>query len=89
MLRVGGGGTTTLTVVGYGSKSAGAVLHATKNLHTTMKHVRELLKPGGMLLLIKATADRLEGQLIFRTLLGWWLREEPERQKSPNALLKI
>jgi hypothetical protein len=54
-----------------------------------MKHVRELLKPGGMLLLIKATADRLEGQLIFRTLLGWWLREEPERQKSPNALLKI
>ncbi|KAE8384250.1 putative polyketide synthase [Aspergillus alliaceus] len=68
---------------------AASVLHATKNLHTTMKHVRKLLKPGGTLLLIEATADRLEGQLIFGTLPGWWLGEEPERQKSPNAPLKM
>ncbi|THC93329.1 hypothetical protein EYZ11_007185 [Aspergillus tanneri] len=68
---------------------AASVLHATKNLHTTMKHVRKMLKPGGTLLLIETTADRLEGQLIFGTLPGWWLGEEPERQKSPNAPLEM
>lgn len=41
------------------------------------------------LLLIEATADRLEGQLIFGTLPGWWLGEEPERQMSPNAPLEM
>lgn len=49
---------------------AASCLHATKNLNTTMSHVRQLLKPGGTLLLIEATADRLEGQLIFSTLPG-------------------
>jgi acyl transferase domain-containing protein/NADPH:quinone reductase-like Zn-dependent oxidoreductase len=68
---------------------AASVLHATKNLHTTMRHVRKLLKPGGTLLLIEATSDRLEGQLIFGTLPGWWLGEEAERQKSPNAPLEM
>ncbi|KAM5483533.1 Type I Iterative PKS [Microsporum canis] len=68
---------------------AASCLHATKNLHTTMNHVRKLLKPGGTLLLIEATADRLEGQLIFGTLPGWWLGEEPERQNSPNAPLEM
>jgi acyl transferase domain-containing protein len=68
---------------------AASCLHATKNLNTTMSHVRQLLKPGGTLLLIEATADRLEGQLIFGTLPGWWLGEEPERQMSPNAPLEM
>jgi acyl transferase domain-containing protein/NADPH:quinone reductase-like Zn-dependent oxidoreductase len=68
---------------------AASCLHATKNLNTTMSHVRKLLKPGGTLLLIEATADRLEGQLIFGTLPGWWLGEEPERQNSPNAPLDM
>lgn len=68
---------------------AASCLHATKSLDRTMKHVRRLLKPGGTLLLIEATADRLEGQLIFGTLPGWWLGEEPERQNSPNASLEM
>lgn len=68
---------------------AASVLHATKSLTRTMNHVRQLLKPGGKLLLIEATADRLEGQLIFGTLPGWWLGEEPERQSSPNAPLEM
>lgn len=68
---------------------AASCLHATKNLNTTMSHVRQLLKPGGTLLLIEATADRLEGQLIFGTLPGWWYGKEPERQMSPNASLEM
>jgi NADPH:quinone reductase-like Zn-dependent oxidoreductase/malonyl CoA-acyl carrier protein transacylase/SAM-dependent methyltransferase len=64
-------------------------LHATKSLYQTMTHVRKLLKPGGTLLLIEATADRLPTQLIFGTLPGWWLGVEPERQTSPNAPLDM
>lgn len=66
---------------------ASMVLHATKNLHQTMSHVRRLLKPGGKLLLIESTQDRLREQVIFGTLPGWWLGEEPDRQMSPNASL--
>jgi SAM-dependent methyltransferase len=68
---------------------AASCLNCTKNLNTTMLHVRQLLKPGGTLLLIEATADRLESQLISGTLPGWWLAEEPERQMSPNAPLEM
>ncbi|KAH7143722.1 hypothetical protein EDB81DRAFT_935118 [Dactylonectria macrodidyma] len=66
---------------------ASAVLHATKNLRKTMSHVRKLLKPGGKLLLAEATQDRLDVQLIFGTLPGWWLSEEPYRKMSPNVSL--
>lgn len=67
---------------------ASLVLHATKSLHKTMSHVRKLLKPGGKLLLIETTQDRLDMQLIFGTLAGWWLSEEEDRKMSPNAPLQ-
>ena len=50
---------------------AASVLYTTRSLYRTISHVRKLLKPGGKLLLIEATADRLEGQLIFGTIPGW------------------
>ena len=49
------------------------VLHATKNIDTTMSHVRSLLKPGGKLILVETTHDSHEIQLIFGVLPGWWL----------------
>lgn len=61
------------------------VLHATKNLHRTLTHVRKLLKPGGKLVLLESTKDRLDTQLIFGPLPGWWLGEESDRKMSPNA----
>lgn len=64
---------------------AALVLHATKNLRSTLANVRKLLKPGGKLFLIENTQDTLDLQLIFGTLPGWWLSEEPERKMSPNA----
>lgn len=67
---------------------ASAVLHATPNLNKTMTHVRKLLKPGGKLLMVEATQDRLDTQLIFGTFPGWWLSEESDRKMSPNASLK-
>ncbi|QKX62349.1 uncharacterized protein TRUGW13939_09508, partial [Talaromyces rugulosus] len=64
---------------------ASMVLHATKSLDRTMRNVRKLLKPGGKLLLVETTQDKLDMQLIFGTLPGWWLSEEPTRTMSPNV----
>lgn len=67
---------------------ASGVLHATKNLNRTMTHVRKLLKPGGKLFLLENTQDQIDLHLIFGTLPGWWLSEEPDRRMSPNVPLK-
>ncbi|KAF3055679.1 Lovastatin diketide synthase LovF [Daldinia childiae] len=67
---------------------ASMVLHATKSMHKTLSHVRQLLKPRGKLLLIEATQDRLDTQLIFGLLPGWWLSEESFRRNSPNMSLQ-
>ncbi|KAJ5382317.1 hypothetical protein N7517_000228 [Penicillium concentricum] len=60
------------------------VLHATKNMQRTMKNVRKLLKPGGRLILVESTQDEVDIQMVFGTLPGWWLSEEPERMLSPT-----
>lgn len=77
------------TAGSYDMIVAALVLHATKNLRRTMTNVRKLLKPGGKLILVENTQDTLDLQLIFGTLPGWWLSEEPERKMSPSAPLKV
>ncbi|KAI0480938.1 polyketide synthase [Xylariaceae sp. FL0804] len=63
---------------------AANVLHATKNIERTLRHVRGLLRPGGRLVLYEATSPRsLYFNLVFGTLPGWWLSEEPERSAGP------
>ena len=53
---------------------AANVLHATARIARTMRNVRNLLKPGGKLLLMEITTTR--AQLFpFATLSGWWLAE--------------
>ncbi|KAK9774990.1 hypothetical protein SCAR479_08264 [Seiridium cardinale] len=68
---------------------ASMVLHATKSLRKTLSHVRKLLKPGGKLLLVEPFQDGLDMPLIFGTLKGWWLSEEPERKWTPSATRKL
>ncbi|KAF4556508.1 Highly reducing polyketide synthase azaB-like protein [Elsinoe fawcettii] len=63
------------------------VLHATKNMQTTMTHVRKLLRPGGKLIMLDTTQDCLDMQIIFGTVPGWWLSEEPQRKHSPNLTI--
>lgn len=63
---------------------AAQVLHATKCMKKTMENVKSLLKDQGKLILVETTRDTAEVQLIFGTLPGWWLSEEPERRNSPN-----
>ncbi|KAK2018650.1 KR domain-containing protein [Colletotrichum eremochloae] len=55
---------------------AGNVLHATKDLVQTLRYVKGLLRPGGVLLLGEAVnLDNVRDGLIFGLLPGWWLRE--------------
>lgn len=67
---------------------ASAVLHATKSLNRTLANVKKLLKPGGKLVLLEQTKDRLQAQIIFGTTPGWWLGEEEYRKTSPIATLE-
>jgi acyl transferase domain-containing protein/nucleoside-diphosphate-sugar epimerase/phospholipid N-methyltransferase len=52
---------------------ASNVLHATKRLDDTMRHCRNLLRPGGHLLLLEITSDYTPAQLTMGTLPGWFL----------------
>lgn len=53
-----------------------------------MTQVQKLLKLRGKLFLLENTQDRVNLHLIFRTLPGWWLSEDPDRKMSPNTPLK-
>ncbi|KAF6828375.1 KR domain-containing protein [Colletotrichum plurivorum] len=55
---------------------AGNVLHATTDLIQTLRHVRSLLRPGGVLVLGETVnLDNARDGLIFGLLPGWWLRK--------------
>ncbi|TGJ81201.1 hypothetical protein E0Z10_g7561 [Xylaria hypoxylon] len=63
---------------------AANVLHATRNIEATLRNTRQLLKPGGKLLLYECTnPTALNVNLVFGTLPGWWLSEESHRAFGP------
>ncbi|KAJ8117262.1 hypothetical protein ONZ43_g4250 [Nemania bipapillata] len=63
---------------------AANVLHATQNIEITLRNTRQLLKPGGKLLLYECTnPTALNVNLVFGTLPGWWLSQEPHRAFGP------
>jgi 1-acyl-sn-glycerol-3-phosphate acyltransferase len=51
---------------------AANVLHATADLRTALKHVRQLLAPGGLLVLLELSSKRPWVDLIFGITEGWW-----------------
>lgn len=75
-----------IVVQGEGSYDvvvAANVLHATKDLQTTLTNVRRLLKPCGKLILVEMTTPRnMETGFIWGALPGWWLGTEEFRQES-------
>ncbi|KAI0201376.1 polyketide synthase [Astrocystis sublimbata] len=63
---------------------AANVLHATRNMKVTLRNTRQLLKPGGKLILYECTnPNALNVNLVFGTLPGWWLSQEPHREFGP------
>jgi SAM-dependent methyltransferase/NADP-dependent 3-hydroxy acid dehydrogenase YdfG len=60
-------------------------LHATRSLAETLRHCRQLLRPGGRLVLLEITRDFLPTQLVMSTLPGWFLGIEDGRVWAPTV----
>lgn len=59
------------------------VLHATRDISETLRHVRQLLKPGGQLMLVEVTERSAWLDLTFGlTADGWW-RFADQREDHP------
>lgn len=63
---------------------AANVLHATRKLGETVAHVRQLLKPGGYLLLLEITGDTMRSSFLMGGLPGWWLGGDDGRRLFPG-----
>lgn len=66
---------------------AANVLHATKNIHQSLKNVQNLLKPQGWLLLNEVTEVDEFHTLTFGLLKGWWLFEDKDIRTQHSPLL--
>ncbi|KJZ79056.1 hypothetical protein HIM_01829 [Hirsutella minnesotensis 3608] len=64
---------------------ASNVLHATKDIDTTLRNCHRLLKPGGSLVLGEVTNPSDLVAFIFGTLPGWWAAEDG-RKDGPLLL---
>ncbi len=65
---------------------ASNVLHATGSLQKTLDHTRQLLKPGGYLMLLEITNnDPIRCSTIMGGLPGWWLGVNDGRKYAPTA----
>ena len=63
---------------------ASNVLHATASLQTTLKNARQLLKPGGYLMLLEVTGlGPVRYHSIVGSVPGWWLGVNDDRKLSP------
>lgn len=60
------------TLHDYDIVVASNVLHATEELSQTLQHARQLLAPGGMLVLLEGTAAQRWVDLVFGMTSGWW-----------------
>ena len=64
---------------------AAHVLHATRSISKTIQNCRELLRPGGYLILLELTSTTtLRIPFMFSGLPGWWLGREDGRDRSPT-----
>ncbi|MBD2773048.1 type I polyketide synthase [Iningainema tapete] len=64
---------------------AANVLEATSDLRASLRHVKQLLVPGGILVLVEHTAPARWMDLTFGLTQGWW--KFSDRELRPNYLL--
>ncbi|TGJ80280.1 hypothetical protein E0Z10_g8483 [Xylaria hypoxylon] len=63
---------------------AADVLHATSDLHETLRHLRSLLRPHGYLIVVEPTSyDSACINIGFGCFKDWWAGCEPWRQHNP------
>ncbi|HEV3220791.1 MAG TPA: SDR family NAD(P)-dependent oxidoreductase [Candidatus Acidoferrales bacterium] len=73
---------------------ASDVLHATPDLRQTLAKVKQLLAPGGLLVMLEGTKASLWLVLVFGMLKGWWAFTDLKVRKSgpwvsPSAWQKL
>jgi acyl transferase domain-containing protein/NADPH:quinone reductase-like Zn-dependent oxidoreductase/aryl carrier-like protein len=51
-------------------------IHATADLRQTVDHVKQLLAPGGLLLLLEASSPPRWFEFVFGLTKGWWLFDD-------------
>jgi acyl transferase domain-containing protein/acyl carrier protein len=61
---------------------ASNVLHATRDLSETLRHAREALSPGGLLILLEGTRAHLWVDVTFGLTEGWWRFEDAALRPS-------
>ncbi|MGE4048180.1 MAG: SDR family NAD(P)-dependent oxidoreductase [Acetobacteraceae bacterium] len=71
---------------GFDIVIAANVLHATRDIRTTLGNVRSLLRRGGVLLLNEATMRQDFNTMTFGLTRGWWAFEDTDR-RLPHAPL--
>ncbi|WP_044965062.1 SDR family NAD(P)-dependent oxidoreductase [Sorangium cellulosum] len=68
----------------YDVAIAANVLHATRNVRRTLRNVKAMLKPNGVLVLNEITSHALLVHLTFGLLEGWW-RYEDDALRMPGT----
>ena len=61
-----------IATAGFDMVVAANVLHATRDLRQALRHVRQTLAPGGVLLLVESTSARRWVDIVFGLTDGWW-----------------
>lgn len=56
------------------------VLHATVDIQQTPRHIKPLLKPGGILLINEIMKRHIFPLVTFRLTPGWWLAKDPHQR---------
>jgi len=59
------------------------VVHATENLPVTLQHIKQLLAPNGLLILLEGTQPTRWLDLIFGLTPGWWRFNDQWRDNYP------
>ncbi len=69
---------------------AAHVLGGSKSITATLKQFYKLLKPGGRVVFIEMTRERMSNTILFGTLPDWWAGQKPvlSEQEWHSALLE-
>ncbi|MHB1132627.1 MAG: type I polyketide synthase [Chloroflexota bacterium] len=68
---------------------AANVLHATADLGQSLRHLRQLLAPGGLLVLLEGTGPQRWVDITFGLTEGWWRFRDLDRRPSYPLLSPV
>jgi malonyl CoA-acyl carrier protein transacylase/SAM-dependent methyltransferase len=67
---------------------AANVVHTTASLHSTLSYLRELIRPGGYLLMTEVDTKSQMASYVFGNFSGWWMGENDARVHAPYVTVE-